>query len=77
MEAVARQFASAKEVMVIRNGFFSFRWSAIFDQGHIPTSHSIMKAQNLENTNTCPSFTPLSLETIIATIKEKKPAGIY
>jgi aspartate aminotransferase-like enzyme len=77
MEAVARQFATSKEVMVIRNGFFSFRWSAIFDQGHIPSSHSILKAQNVENTNTCPTFAPVPLETVIATIKETKPAVVF
>ena len=36
MEAVARQFADGQKVMVIRNGWFSYRWSQIFDMGQIP-----------------------------------------
>ena len=49
MEAVARQFATDEHVMVIRNGWFSFRWTEIFDMGgptkQIPTSHTVFKAQ--------------------------------
>ncbi|HNL23001.1 MAG TPA: alanine--glyoxylate aminotransferase family protein, partial [Rhodocyclaceae bacterium] len=36
MEAVARQFATDKKCLVIRNGWFSYRWSQIFDMGRIP-----------------------------------------
>ena len=36
MEAVARQFATGKKALVIRDGFFSFRWTQIFDMGAIP-----------------------------------------
>merc|ERR1719410_1464252 len=47
MEAVARQFATNKHVMVLRNGWFSFRWTEIFDMGgqSIPESHTVLKAQ--------------------------------
>jgi len=31
MEAVARQFANKQKVLIVRNGWFSFRWSQIFD----------------------------------------------
>ena len=47
MEAVARQFAHGQKVMVIRNGWFSFRWTEIFDMGKensIPSSHTVLKA---------------------------------
>ena len=44
MESVARQFATDQHVMVIRNGWFSFRWTQIFDMGRIPKSHSVLKA---------------------------------
>ncbi|CAN6484358.1 unnamed protein product [Victoria cruziana] len=44
MESVARQFAQGKHVMVIRNGWFSFRWTQIFDMGQIPASHTVLKA---------------------------------
>jgi hypothetical protein len=38
MEAVARQFATGKKVLVIRNGWFSYRWTQIFEMGRIPSS---------------------------------------
>ena len=44
MEAVARQIAVDKNVMVLRNGWFSYRWSQIFDAGSIPASETVMKA---------------------------------
>jgi aspartate aminotransferase-like enzyme len=45
MEAVARQFAGGKDVVVIRNGWFSYRWSQIFDMGNIPASSTVLKAR--------------------------------
>jgi aspartate aminotransferase-like enzyme len=49
MEAVARQFATDEHVMVIRNGWFSYRWTEIFDMGgpgkSICASHTVLKAQ--------------------------------
>ena len=54
MEAVARQFATGKKCLVVRNGWFSFRWTQIFDMGNIPTSHSVYKAV---------SYTHLTLPT--------------
>ena len=45
MEAVARQFATGKRCLVIRNGWFSYRWSQIFDKGKIPASHTVLKAR--------------------------------
>ena len=47
MEAVARQFAAGKHVMVIRNGWFSYRWTQIFDMGNIPASHTVIKARQV------------------------------
>ena len=49
MESVARQFAQGKHVMVIRNGWFSYRWTQIFDMGSIPASHTVMKARRIED----------------------------
>jgi aspartate aminotransferase-like enzyme len=46
MESVARQFAHGKHVMVIRNGWFSYRWTQIFDMGSIPASHTVLKARS-------------------------------
>src|SRR5512133_3713953 len=48
MEAVARQFASGKKCLVIRNGWFSFRWSQIFDAGQIAAETTVLKARPIE-----------------------------
>jgi len=45
MESVAREFATDKKVMVLRNGWFSFRWSQIFKTGDIPSEVVILKAK--------------------------------
>ena len=45
MEAVARQFATDKNVLVLRNGWFSYRWTQIFEMGNIPASSTVLKAQ--------------------------------
>merc|ERR1719262_1953369 len=57
MEAVARQFATDEHVMVVRNGFFSFRWSAIMDQGKISKSCSIIMSAPVEDGHN-PHFAP-------------------
>ena len=51
MEAVARQFATNKKCLVIRNGWFSYRWTQIFEAGKIPKSTKVLKAfrKNKEN----------------------------
>src|ERR1700712_3389016 len=45
MEAVARQFATGAKVLVIRNGFFSYRWTQIFEAGSIPAAETVLKAR--------------------------------
>ena len=45
MEAVARQFAKNQKVVVLRNGWFSFRWTQIFDHGVTPAHVEVAKAQ--------------------------------
>jgi aspartate aminotransferase-like enzyme len=47
MEAVARQFASGKKALVIRNGWFSYRWTQIFDMGNIPASSTVLQARRV------------------------------
>ena len=49
MEAVARQFGSGAKCLVIRNGWFSFRWSQIFEMGGIPSEEIVMKARQTGN----------------------------
>ena len=45
MEAVARQFGTGKNCLVVRNGWFSYRWTQIFDMGQIPAHSTVLKAR--------------------------------
>lgn len=76
MEAVARQFAGGKDVLVLRNGWFSYRWTQIFEMGNIPASHSVLKARRQGEGATAP-WAPAPIEEVVATIREKKPAVVF
>ena len=76
MEAVARQFATNKKVLVIRNGWFSYRWSQIFDMGHIPSESIVLKARPLSKDKNS-SWIPCPVEEVVATIQKEKPAGVF
>ncbi|NQZ33416.1 MAG: alanine--glyoxylate aminotransferase family protein [Oceanospirillaceae bacterium] len=76
MEAVARQFAVDKKCLVIRNGFFSFRWSQIFEMGGIPASHTVLKARPQSNQSQAP-FAPAPIDEVVATIKSEKPELVF
>ena len=76
MEAVARQFAVDKKCLVIRNGFFSFRWSQIFDMGNIPASTTVLKARTIEEGPQAP-FAPAPIEEVVAAIKSEKPDFVF
>ncbi|MCK0169546.1 aminotransferase class V-fold PLP-dependent enzyme [Aliiroseovarius sp. S1123] len=76
MEAVARQFATGKRVMVIRNGFFSFRWSQIFEMGGIPSAETVMKARRVGNAPDAP-FAPAPIDEVVAKIREEKPDVVF
>ena len=72
MEAVARQFCRDKRCLVIRNGWFSFRWSQIFDAGNIPSSHDVLLAQP-EGEGVQSPFAPVPLDEVVASISREKP----
>ncbi|MFT5131583.1 MAG: aspartate aminotransferase-like enzyme [Gammaproteobacteria bacterium] len=76
MEAVARQFAHDKKCLVIRNGWFSFRWSQIFDMGRIPASTIVLKARKIDDGKQTP-FAPAPIEEVVATIKSEKPDLVF
>ena len=76
MEAVARQFANNNHCMVIRNGWFSYRWSQIFDMGDLPSSCTVLKARQLTDDSQAP-FAPAPIEEVVATIKAEKPAVVF
>ncbi|WP_417589473.1 aminotransferase class V-fold PLP-dependent enzyme [Pararhodobacter oceanensis] len=75
MESVARQFARGK-VLVVRNGLFSFRWSAIFDAGQMPEAATVMKARAAGNGPTQP-FAPAPIEDVVAAIRESQPEAVF
>ncbi|WP_027859596.1 aminotransferase class V-fold PLP-dependent enzyme [Marinobacterium jannaschii] len=76
MEAVARQFASDKHCLVIRNGWFSYRWSQIFEMGNIPASCQVLKARQVEADSQAP-FAPAPIEEVVAAIRNDKPDLVF
>ncbi|MBV7378698.1 aminotransferase class V-fold PLP-dependent enzyme [Maritimibacter dapengensis] len=76
MEAVARQFATGKSALVIRNGFFSYRWSQIFEAGSIPAEETVVMARRTGNGTTDP-FAPAPIEEVVAKIEEVKPDVVF
>jgi len=76
MEAVARQFATDRKCLVIRNGWFSYRWTQIFEMGSIPSEAIVLKARQLGDGPQAP-FVPAPLEEVIATIEAEQPALVF
>ena len=76
MEAVARQFATGKKAMVIRNGWFSYRWTQIFDMGNIPSESTVLKARRTGTDKQSP-WTPCPIGEVVAAIREKKPDVVF
>ncbi len=72
MEAVARQFATNKKCIVIRNGWFSFRWTQIFDAGAIPSESTVLMARLVDDSPQA-AFTPAPVEEVVDTIEAHKP----
>ena len=75
MEAVARQFATGQHAVVVRNGFFSYRWTQIFDMGSIPSSHTVVTAGPVGEGPNAP-FAPPPIDEVTATIATEKPAVV-
>jgi aspartate aminotransferase-like enzyme len=76
MEAVARQFAADKKVMVLRNGWFSYRWSQIFDMGKIPAETIVLKGRRLQPGPQQP-FVPAPIDEVVAAIAQQQPALVF
>ena len=76
MESVARQFMSGKTALVVRNGWFSYRWSQIFETGNICKSTIVMKAKQSGN-NVQSSFEPAPIDEVVAKIKTEKPDFVF
>ncbi len=76
MEAVARQFAKDKKTLIIRNGWFSFRWTQILEMGKIASSSTVMKAQRQGDAADSP-FAPAAIADVVAAIKSEKPDVVF
>jgi aspartate aminotransferase-like enzyme len=72
MEAVARQFATGKKALVLRNGLFSYRWTQIFDAGRIPSETLVLKARQQGGSPRAP-FAPAPVDEVIAAIRANRP----
>ena len=76
MEAVARQLATGKKCLVIRNGWFSYRWTQIFEMGQIPAEAQVLQARPIEPGRQA-AFAPPPLDEVVATIQAQKPQLVF
>lgn len=76
MEAVARQFATGKKCLVIRNGWFSYRWTQIFEMGGIPSESIVLQARPVDSAPQS-AYQPVPLAELVATIEHEKPDFVF
>ena len=76
MEAVARQFATDASTLVVRNGWFSYRWTQILETGKIPSSSTVLKARQTKPGSQAP-FAPAPLEEVLSTIWAEQPQVVF
>lgn len=76
MEAVARQYANGRKCLVIRNGWFSYRWSQIFDMGKIPAESIVLKARRVGSGAQAP-YAPVPVDEVVAAIHEHRPDLVF
>ena len=76
MEAVARQYGSGRHCLVIRNGWFSYRWTQIFEAGSIPSHSTVLKARPVQPGPQAP-WAPPPIDEVVATIRRERPAAVF
>lgn len=76
MEAVARQFATDRKTLVIRNGWFTYRWSQIFDAGDIPSEQIVLKARAVGNDLPAP-YAPCPIDEVVRSIRDERPNVVF
>eukprot|EP00439_Symbiodinium_sp_Y106_P073426 s2220_g13.t2 len=82
MEAVARHFGTKRKCLVIRNGYFSYRWSQIFEAGSLPATERVLKARpsvdpSVSMANSSPSYAPPPLQEVLSVIEEERPDTVF
>ncbi len=76
MEAVARQFGTDAHALIVRNGWFSYRWTQIFDAGQFTADTTVCMARQTGNGDVEP-FAPAPIEEVTAKIREVKPDVVF
>ncbi|MDO9283885.1 MAG: aminotransferase class V-fold PLP-dependent enzyme [Aquabacterium sp.] len=76
MEAVARQFATGQKTLVIRNGWFSYRWTQIFEMGSIPADSTVLKARRVAEQHQS-AFAPAPIAEVVAAIHAQRPDVVF
>ncbi len=76
MEAVARQFATDRRCLIVRNGWFSYRWTQILDMGRIPSASTVLKARPIDDSRQ-PAFAPAPIEEVVEAINAEKPDMVF
>jgi aspartate aminotransferase-like enzyme len=76
MEAIARQLANGKKCLVLRNGWFSYRWSQILDMGGIPAHTTVLKARPL-GAGPQAAYAPAPIDEVVQTIRREKPDVVF
>ncbi|WP_394754960.1 aminotransferase class V-fold PLP-dependent enzyme [Rhodoferax sp.] len=76
MEAVARQFAGGKKVLILRNGWFSYRWTQILDMGQIAAESTVLKARRVGSDPQSP-WVPAPIDEVVAAIHAKRPDVVF
>lgn len=77
MEAVARQLANDEDCLIIRNGWFSYRWTQILEKGKIAKSSTVLTAERADDSESPRPFAPVDVDTAVAKIKMEKPAMVF
>ena len=76
MESVARQFAHDRKCLVIRNGWFSYRWSQIFEMGAIPAECKVLSATQMQGGSQAP-WRPADIDEVVETITREQPDLVF
>jgi aspartate aminotransferase-like enzyme len=76
MEATARQFAGGQRCLIVRNGWFSYRWTQILEMSGIAPDPVVLKARRIAEGKTA-AFAPVPLDEAVAAIARERPAVVF
>jgi len=76
MEAVARQFANGKKAMGIRNGWFSYRWTQIFEMANLPREELVLKAR-FDSQDAQAQLSPYPIAEAVDAIRNERPDVVF